>query len=78
MPLYCLLSRLRVANSTNDGFGRTLAQQRCPGEGTLFQPNRLFGVGEPGLPPIAPAVANAVFAATGRRVHRLPMTPGRF
>jgi isoquinoline 1-oxidoreductase beta subunit len=36
------------------------------------------GVGEPGLPPIAPAVANAVFAATGRRVHRLPMTPGRF
>jgi isoquinoline 1-oxidoreductase beta subunit len=36
------------------------------------------GVGEPGLPPIAPAVTNAVFAATGRRVRRLPMTPGRF
>jgi isoquinoline 1-oxidoreductase beta subunit len=31
------------------------------------------GVGEPGTPPIAPAVANAVFAATGRPVRRLPI-----
>ncbi len=33
------------------------------------------GIGEPGLPPIAPAVANAVFKATGAWVRRLPMTP---
>lgn len=35
----------------------------------------LGGVGEPGLPPIAPAEANAVFNAMGVRVRRLPMSP---
>ena len=31
------------------------------------------GVGEPGTPPLAPAVANALAAATGRRFHKLPI-----
>jgi isoquinoline 1-oxidoreductase beta subunit len=34
-------------------------------------------VGELGLPPVAPAIANAVLAATGKALNHLPMTPGR-
>jgi isoquinoline 1-oxidoreductase beta subunit len=36
---------------------------------------KMGGIGEPGLPPVAPAVANALFQATGARMHHLPMSP---
>ena len=34
------------------------------------------GVGEPGVPPIGPALANAVFKATGKRMRILPFDRG--
>jgi isoquinoline 1-oxidoreductase beta subunit len=47
------------------GFGRTHLINNNPDL-------PMGGVGEPGLPPVAPALCNAIYAATGKRIRWLP------
>lgn len=66
----------RVAqNNFNDYRLLTIAEM--PNVEAHFVTSQLAptGVGEPPVPPIAPAVANAIFNATGTRVRRLPIRP---
>ena len=52
-----------------------LRMNECPAIECAVMPSTEApeGVGEPGLPPIAPAVANALFALTGQRLRNLPL-----
>lgn len=56
----------------------TLSMKETPRLEVHIVPSNLdpTGIGEPGLPPVAPALMSAIFAATGKRVRRLPLQPG--
>ncbi|HEY5924803.1 MAG TPA: molybdopterin cofactor-binding domain-containing protein, partial [Kofleriaceae bacterium] len=62
---------------TNFHTYRALRMFECPPIETYLVPSteKPTGVGEPGVPPVAPALCNAIFAATGKRIRRLPIEP---
>jgi isoquinoline 1-oxidoreductase beta subunit len=70
------LNNGRVEQGNFDDYPLVRMQAMPPVEVHIIASNEPpGGVGEPGVPPIAPAVANALFAATGIRARSLPMTP---
>jgi isoquinoline 1-oxidoreductase beta subunit len=58
---------------------RVISIDEAPAIETYIVPSQVSpgGFGETAVPPVAPAVANAIFAATGKRVRQLPITPER-
>ncbi len=64
-----------AVQSNYDGF-RVVQMTEMPRVETYVVPSEVApgGFGEHSVPPVAPAVANAVFAATGKRLRRLPLT----
>ncbi len=63
--------RLPTFNDVPSTF-RTVIMEGGGGPG----PYGAKGMGEGGILPVAPAVGNAVFAAVGKRLHGVPLTPG--
>jgi isoquinoline 1-oxidoreductase beta subunit len=62
-----------VEQSNFDGYDLVRIPESPPVEVHIVDSGAdLGGLGEPGIPPIAPAVANAVYAATGIRLRRMP------
>ena len=65
----------RVVQSNFDGY-RVMRMDAAPREIHVHivpSDGKPGGVGEPGVPPTAPALCNAIFAATGRRIRQLPV-----
>jgi isoquinoline 1-oxidoreductase beta subunit len=67
--------RLGQVQQTNFPSSPLVRLAEAPLVETWLAPSQLTpgGVGEPGVPPLAPAVANALFALTGRRLRSLPL-----
>ncbi len=62
-----------VEQGNFDGYD-AVRMDRCPriAVSLLENARKMGGAGEPGLPPLAPALANAIFAATGTRLREMP------
>ncbi len=65
------------ASRTSFAEYRVASMSDMPVMDTHFMPGNYApsGAGEPPVPAVAPAIANAIFAATGKRVRALPITP---
>jgi isoquinoline 1-oxidoreductase beta subunit len=67
----------RVEQSNYDGYRVLRIDESPPVTDVHIVANGIdvpsSGVGEPGLPPFAPALCNAIFAATGKRIRQLPI-----
>jgi len=60
--------------SRSFSFGRRLRRKISDPEGSIIQSSNEMGrIGEPGVPAIAPALVNAIFAATRKRLRSRPI-----
>jgi len=66
----------RVVQSNFDDYSMPMMKDMPKVEAHIIpSTDSIGGIGEPALPPLSPAVCNAIFAATGKRVRRLPIRP---
>ena len=57
----------RIQDAPRETFVHLLSSDKAP-----------TGIGESGVPVIAPAIGNAIFAATGERIRELPLSRSKF